>query len=158
MSRSSVDLPQPDGPMSETNSPGAIERLMSSRAVVRPPAVSKTLLTPEIATTLVPGCPLTSASPEGRVRPAAKREQLQQPDGDEEGQAEQRGGDHRRPELLRTGDVLLVEVEDRAPESELAAARVPLPHDRPDDARGGRDLERREQVRQRGGHAQLPED
>ena len=33
MSRSSVDLPQPDGPMSETNSPASIERSIPVRAV-----------------------------------------------------------------------------------------------------------------------------
>ena len=33
MSRSSVDLPQPDGPMSETNSPWRIVRSMPSSAV-----------------------------------------------------------------------------------------------------------------------------
>ena len=34
MIRSSVDLPQPDGPMSETNSPRAMSRSMPDRAVV----------------------------------------------------------------------------------------------------------------------------
>ena len=36
ISRSSVDLPQPDGPMSETNSPAATVRSMSSSAVTSP--------------------------------------------------------------------------------------------------------------------------
>ena len=38
MTRSSVDLPQPDGPMSETNSPGAMSRSIPWSATVRPPS------------------------------------------------------------------------------------------------------------------------
>ena len=34
MTRSSVDLPQPDGPMSDTNSPWAMVRSMAWRATV----------------------------------------------------------------------------------------------------------------------------
>src|SRR5215213_5843904 len=149
ISRRSVDLPQPDGPMSETNSPSRIEKSMSSRAWVRPAAVSKTLLTPLISTTALPraspGPCCTSAvmpaSPDGGVGTGTKREELQEPDGDEERQAQERRGEHRRPQLLGPGDVLLVEVEDRAAQAELAAAGVPLPHDRPDDARRRRDLQ-----------------
>ena len=44
--RRSVLLPQPDGPMSETNSPGAMDRSMSSSAVIGPDWVSKTWPTP----------------------------------------------------------------------------------------------------------------
>src|ERR1051326_2119659 len=37
----SVDLPQPDGPMIETNSPGATENDTSSTAVIEPSRVAK---------------------------------------------------------------------------------------------------------------------
>src|ERR1700693_2781512 len=40
-----VDLPQPDGPMIDTNSPGAIENDTSSTAVITPSLVTKRLLT-----------------------------------------------------------------------------------------------------------------
>ena len=40
-----VDLPQPDGPMIDTNSPGAIENDTSSTAVITPSLVMKRLLT-----------------------------------------------------------------------------------------------------------------
>src|ERR1700688_1663186 len=40
-----VDLPQPDGPMIDTNSPGAIENDTSSTAVITPSWVTKRLLT-----------------------------------------------------------------------------------------------------------------
>src|SRR5664279_127998 len=40
-----VDLPQPDGPMMDTNSPGAIENDTSSTAVITPSLVTKRLLT-----------------------------------------------------------------------------------------------------------------
>ena len=36
MIRSSVDLPQPEGPISETNSPGSIARSMSCSATTSP--------------------------------------------------------------------------------------------------------------------------
>src|SRR5262249_761701 len=41
MTLNSVDLPQPDGPMTETNSPGLILKDTSSTAVIGPSAVSK---------------------------------------------------------------------------------------------------------------------
>ena len=78
-------------------------------------------------------------------------------DEHEEHDAEQRGGEDRRPELLRAGDVVLVEVDDHAAQARLDAARA-LADDRADDARGRRDLERREQVGQRRRQPQLPVD
>src|SRR5690606_11925597 len=47
-----VDLPQPEWPISETNSPRAMLRLMSLRAWKRPFLVSKCLLTPVSSTNL----------------------------------------------------------------------------------------------------------
>ena len=41
MTRSSVDLPQPDGPMSETNSPGAMSRSMPLSATVLAPLAGR---------------------------------------------------------------------------------------------------------------------
>ena len=45
MSRSRVLLPQPEGPMSETNSPGSTVRSMPESATTCPAAASKTLST-----------------------------------------------------------------------------------------------------------------
>ena len=69
----------------------------------------------------------------------------------------ERRHEDRRPQLLGPGDVLLVEVDDRAPQPVLDAAGT-LADDRADDARGRRDLERREQVRHRRRQAHLPVD
>src|SRR5258706_13040015 len=139
MSRSSVDLPQPEGPMSDTNSSRSIERSMPSSACVCPAAVSKTFETPAIEAGDWPASVI--GSPCARRGPAAQREQLHDPNDPEEGQAEDRGGEHRRPQLLRPAAVLLVEVQDRPAEPELAPARVPLADDRADDARRRRDLQ-----------------
>ena len=51
ISRRSVDLPQPDGPMSETNSPWRMVRSTASSAVTEAPVVAKTLPTPLTWTT-----------------------------------------------------------------------------------------------------------
>ncbi len=52
MTRSSVDLPQPDGPMSEMNSPGRMSRSMPlSATVLAPSRVVNTLSTPRMRTT-----------------------------------------------------------------------------------------------------------
>ena len=51
MSRSSVDLPQPDGPMSETNSPDPIVRSMPSSAVTADGPVPNRLPAPAMDTT-----------------------------------------------------------------------------------------------------------
>src|SRR5439155_14111115 len=66
---SSVDLPQPDGPVSATNSPGARRSETSSSARIRPP--SKLLLTCSTTTS----APATSADGNGNDllhRPAAR--------------------------------------------------------------------------------------
>src|SRR5687768_12221863 len=169
MSRSSVDLPHPDGPMREMNSPASIWRSIASSAFVRPPLASKILSTPATSTTgLGAGCDgrvwvslMASSkgrSSGGRAGPAAEREELCDPNREEERQAKQRRREDRGPELLRGAAVLLVEVQDRPSEAELAAARVSLAHDGADDARRSGDLQRGEQVRQRRRHPELPED
>jgi hypothetical protein len=43
--RRRVDLPQPDGPINETNSPGAMRRLISDRAVMVPPGTMNSMPT-----------------------------------------------------------------------------------------------------------------
>src|SRR5439155_18280957 len=63
MIRSSVDLPQPDGPISETNSRSPIASSIPSRAVVPPSNVLPTSL---ISTTLMPSPPDYATKP---VRP-----------------------------------------------------------------------------------------
>src|SRR5438105_7020623 len=126
MIRSSVDLPHPDGPISDTNSPGSISRSMPCTAVVSP----KRFVTPLISTTLM------AEAPDGRrvdwsVQTAVQAEPLR-PEGDdasvvsrdvlrraadddslcdqhdeEEGDAE-RSRDHvRRPQPGRLGRVVL---------------------------------------------------
>ncbi len=160
MTRSSVDLPQPDGPMSEMNSPApdlevdALERgrdrgpagedLVDARDRGRPARP----IGPGSATAVHRGHP--SAAP-GRPRSATSSSRA---DHHEERDAQQRRDEDRRPQLLGTGDVLLVEVDDRATEAVGDPARA-LADDRPDDRRGRGDLERREQVRHRGRQADL---
>ena len=73
MTRSSVDLPQPDGPMSDTNSPGRMSRSIPWRATVRPPSrVVNTLSRPRIRTTgwsgVAPARVVGHASTPGRPR------------------------------------------------------------------------------------------
>ncbi|BDZ64380.1 hypothetical protein GCM10025877_13180 [Agromyces mangrovi Wang et al. 2018] len=53
MRRMSVDLPQPDGPMRETNSPAATSRSMPWRACTTPDRVSNVLSTPVTRTAAV---------------------------------------------------------------------------------------------------------
>src|SRR6266404_4135596 len=56
----SVDLPQPDGPIMETNSPGAMEKEMSSTAVIAPSLVLKRLVTRSTSSNCVDcGCAAT---------------------------------------------------------------------------------------------------
>ena len=64
MARRSVDLPQPDGPMSETNSPGAMSRSTPSSARVgTPSAPAQVFATPRRRTT---GAASTPGSPFSR--------------------------------------------------------------------------------------------
>ena len=158
MTRSSVDLPQPDGPMSETNSPGAMSRSMPLSATVsRPPSrVVNTLSTPRIRTTAAgvrPGRPAPAghASTPGRPR---RTMHLRDADHEEEHDPEHAGDEDRRPQLLGPGDVVLVEGRDHAPEPLRDAAGV-LADDGADDAGRRGDLERGEEVRHRRRQAQL---
>ena len=148
MSRSRVDLPQPDGPMSETNSPWRMVRSTDSSAVTAASPVPNTLPTPVASTTGArgdrrrrPGPPSHSSPSTGRYRPrvSSRSARLTMPDEDE---ADERAHDDRRPQPLRPGRVVLVVVDDRAAETGGDARRL-LPDDRADDRRGGRDPEAR---------------
>ena len=170
MIRSSVDLPQPDGPISETNSPGAIVEVDARRGRSSAPGrrALKVLPTP-----LDPddgrrrrcwrhrrrlGHRRRSGQRSRRpAGPAAQDDELGDADEQKKAIPRSAAGDDRRPELLGPGDVVLVVVDDHPAEAVGDPARA-LADDRPDDARGRRDLERREQVRQRRRAAQLPED
>ena len=90
------------------------------------------------------------------LRCAPDDDSLGEHDRDEEDDPERGRDDVRRPELLRLDRVVLVEVEDRAAEAGLEPGRQ-LADDRADDARGRRDPQRREDVRQRRRHPHLPE-
>ena len=54
ITRSSVDFPQPDGPISETNSPASIARSISCSAVTLP--FAKVFVSPLSATTVMRCC------------------------------------------------------------------------------------------------------
>src|SRR5215213_9337473 len=97
MIRRSVDLPQPEGPINETNSPGWIARSMPSRATVRPPEVSKTLSTPATLTTGLPLGSLTTTSRCQGRGPATEHDELRNPNHEEEAQPEQRRREDRGP-------------------------------------------------------------
>src|SRR4029077_14657565 len=51
--RSSVDLPQPEGPIRDTNSPGWTSRSIAWRALVSPPVDVNTLSTPRNRTAAI---------------------------------------------------------------------------------------------------------
>src|SRR4051812_19280645 len=174
--RSNVDFPQPDGPISDTNSRSPISRSIPCSATVCPNRRE----TPSSCTTL------TAESPDGRridrsVQTAARAEParpdadsasavsyevlrrpphdelLGEQDDEEEGDPE-RGSYHvGRPQTPRLRRVVLAEVDDLGAEA-VRDRRRKLPDQRADDACGGGDLQRREDVRQRRGEAQLPED
>jgi len=55
MTRKNVVLPQPEGPMNETNSPLWISRLTSLSALTGPSLVAKVRLSPCAETTLAAG-------------------------------------------------------------------------------------------------------
>ena len=125
ITRSSVDLPQPDGPISETNSPGWRSRSMSWRACVWPP--SKVFVTCSIETAAGwsvcviglrsrwVGARSRDVAP-GRARTTSA---LDDHDDAEEDDPEHGRDDVRRPERRRVERVVLVEVEDRAAEPVL---------------------------------------
>src|SRR2546422_4906223 len=66
MMLNSVDLPQPDGPMMDTNSPGAMEKEISSTAVIAPSLVLKRLVTRSTSSGCVDcGCAATPVATDG---------------------------------------------------------------------------------------------
>src|SRR2546423_10270433 len=106
MSRRRVDLPHPEGPISETNAPLGISRSIRCNAGVLSSPAPKTLSTPRTRTTESVMCLMTRRAPAGRQpRPPAPARRSRSHD---------RSHDDRGPQLRRTGHVELVEVEDRA--------------------------------------------
>src|SRR5688572_23899797 len=76
MTRNNVDLPQPDGPMSDTNSPRRIERSMPDSAVVTTtPSRANVLSTPAMRTTV--SLPAADALPADWVIEAPRRKSSQ---------------------------------------------------------------------------------
>src|SRR4029077_2389754 len=147
MSRRSVDLPHPDGPISETNAPFGISRSICCNAGVLSAPAPKTLSTARTRTTESGMRRRAWRARRGRSRSCfggrgapSKEDDLGRPDEREEADAHDRGHDDRCPQLRWTRDVELVEVEDR-PAQSVADARGQLADDRADDARGRRDLE-----------------
>src|SRR5688500_15637784 len=159
MSRRSVLLPHPDGPMRLTNSPRPMVRSIPESAVVTalPPA-SNCLSSAETRTTGASDSVIGPSSGHfGNGAAAAQGNQLRQADEAEEDDAEHGARDDGGPQLLRSADVLVVEVDDR-PAQPVADLSGALAHDRSHDAGGGAHLQRREEVGQGSRHAQLPED
>ena len=144
MIRSSVDLPQPDGPIRETNSPGSTSRSMPSSAVT--PALN-CFETPLSETRFHATCSGARFRISRSSRTTARKNMMPS-------SAQATIVAH---EIRGLGRVVLVEVHDRVAEPALER-RGSLADDRADHARGRRDLQRREDVGQRGGHAKPPED
>src|ERR1700759_715517 len=97
ITRSSVDLPHPDGPISETNSPASSSSSMSWSAVTFPCA--NVFVTSWMETTLILVAPSSLRSCD--VLRCAVDDELLDPDHDQEEDDPERGRDDvRRPELL----------------------------------------------------------
>src|SRR5688500_10219559 len=159
MSRRSVLLPHPDGPMRLTNSPRPMVRSIPESAVVTAwPAALNSLSSAETRTT---GASESVIGPSSRHfgdgAAPAERDQLRHADEAEEDDAEHGAREDGRPQLLRSADVLVVEVDD-GPAQPVADLSGALAHDRSHDAGGGAHLERRGEGGQRCRHAQLPEE
>ena len=167
MIRSSVDLPQPDGPMSETNSPAATDRSMPTSASTRPaawPRGAKTFETPAISTTgrrrRMPGQPGVTAPCGAAVRAAARgggRSASTPTTSRYTADPEDRRHDDGGPQVFGVQRVVLHAGDDLAGEAVLDERRQ-LPDDRADDRRRCGDPEPGEQVRPRGRQAELAQD
>ena len=146
--RSNVDFPQPDGPISDTNSPRSTSRSISCSAVT--PPLPKTFVRLLIETTEPSAAHTRRSGARCTTTFSARRTTRKKP-------IPSSGGEEiRRPQTRRLEDVVLVEVEDRAAETVGDRGGL-LADDRPDDARRRSDLQRREDVRKRGGNAKLPQ-
>ena len=142
MRRSSVDLPHPDGPMSETNSPAATSRSTPVSATTSPSLVGKVLPTPVALTAsrhsvrscrrLSSAVVLLSARPMSATEPAAMSPRAI----DAEGRAPRRGRVARR---------LAGELDEHAADAAAHADRH-LGDDGADDGVRGGEAQRRQQV------------
>ena len=147
-SRSSVLLPQPDGPMSETNSPGRRRGRRRRAPAPRPWPPPNTLPTPVTATRRPPalrgrrraaallGRRLTRASAR---RSAAGPRRARRPHGED---AEQRGAETARERLGRVAGRRLRVLDDQPPDAAARAGRD-LRDDRADDGGRGGEPQRR---------------
>src|SRR4051812_21110827 len=150
MIRNNVDLPQPEGPINETNSRSPISSSIPSSAVVVP----KRFETPLISTTLIVA---SAGDSSNQVLRRAAHDQLLGDDDDQEERDSECGGDQvRRPQSTRLRRVVLAEVDDLGAEP-VWDRRRELADQRADDACSRADLQSRKDVGQRRGKAELPE-
>src|SRR5437899_331635 len=118
MRRSNVDLPQPEGPISDTNSPSRTVRSMPSSAVRADDPEPKTLSTPVISTTGRPPtaesvapaiegtCVMLGGSSQlGRAVAAPGQPTFTDLDQADEDQPDKRAHDDRCPQPLRGSHV-----------------------------------------------------
>ena len=135
MTRSRVDLPQPDGPMSETNSPRRIVEVDALEGGRDRPVRRGEDLVDARRCGRPDGAPASSPSSRraARGRPRSATQLQQRGSITKNAMPSSADDEDRRPQLLRAGDVVLVEVDDRAAEAVRDAARS-LADDRPDDA------------------------
>ena len=152
MSRSSVDLPQPDGPISDTNSPGATVRSMSTsastwfgRARVEDLADASSTTT-ALASAPPPHVLLRAVAHQHDARATATRPAIARPSS---GRAEE-GGVH----LGRVRRGLAGVLEDQPADAAAQPGRD-LGHDDADHRRRRRPAERRHEERHGGREAQL---
>src|SRR5215471_11208231 len=129
MMRSKVDLPHPDGPITETNSPRSISRSMSCRAMVCCPEARKTLLTSWSDTTGTRCAMLRFPT----MPPLLQHDMLAERDGQEKEATHERGDHDGGPQFGGAGNIILVEIEDGAAEP-IAHARGQFADDSTDDA------------------------
>src|SRR5262245_43302208 len=130
--RSSVDLPHPEGPMTETNSPASTVRETARSASVGPARLSNVLSTPASSMMGEPiddlGCG-RGARP-GHDAPLDGGHDLVEDDPDH------RGHENGGPEIGRAPVVVLGGIDDHHAHAESTAHRQ-LAHDGADDAGGG---------------------
>src|SRR6185295_19741377 len=114
MMLNSVDLPQPDGPISDTNSPGMTSNDTSSTAVMPPSAVAKRLTMPSTLSSASAGM---SALPRRRrrwrVSPARRRGAARDAHVDDRDQPRRDVDDGARERAIELGGRLDRSVADR---------------------------------------------
>src|SRR5215212_937881 len=122
--RSSVDLPQPDGPISETNSPGSMMRSMSTSASTRLDLPALNTFESFDTTTALNGAPSQALLD----WPVAHQHDVQQHHRAVEQQPDRGCAGHGRVRFGRIAGGRL-RVRDHGPTDSSAAARRDLGHD-----------------------------